>query len=131
MLVEVLDLEIDLLEKLRESFGYCAEELSKRYKGTKIKVLTKKELEAMKILRVAFSNELRTQIVYLLSQEELPVCTLVATLNKDQTLISHHLAQLKKMNIILENRQGKFRFYRLNKSFLKEALEAISKILSL
>ena len=124
-------MEIDLLEKLRETFGYCAEELSKRYEGTRVRLLSKEELEKVHLLRVAFSNEIRAQIVYLLSQEELPVCTLVATLNKDQTLISHHLARLKKLNIIIENRQGKFRFYKLNKTLIKDALDAISKLLAL
>lgn len=118
---------IFVLHKVKEKFGTCAEELEDRFKKTSIELPTHEDLKRFKTLKTIFSNELRAKIVYLLAQEELPVCALVALLNKEQTLISHHLACLKRYDAIVERRVGKFRFYTLNKKLLGDCMEVIMK----
>ncbi|MCD6484434.1 MAG: helix-turn-helix transcriptional regulator [Candidatus Odinarchaeota archaeon] len=113
-------MKILILKKLKDRFGVCANELNERFKGCSVELPTHNELRIFKALKVIFSNELRVKIVFLLAQEELPVCALVAILGKEQTLISHHLISLKQHNVVVERRIGKFRFYSLNKELLKE-----------
>ena len=117
---KVIQVKIFILKKLRERFGVCANELNERFKGRSVELPTHDDLKIFKALKVIFSNELRAKIVFLLAQEELPVCALVATLDREQTLISHHLTSLKRHNVIVERRIGKFRFYSLNKELLGE-----------
>ncbi len=124
-------MKIFILNKLKERFGKCARELDERLKGSYVKLPDSKDLEAFKALKSVFSNDLRSKIVYLLAQQELPVCALVAILDKDQTLISHHLTYLKKHEIIRERRIGKFRFYSLNKELINEHINLVSKRLGL
>lgn len=47
-------------------------------------------------------------------QEELCVCELVHALGLSQPKISRHLAQLRQDEILLDRRQGKWVYYRIN-----------------
>jgi len=62
----------------------------------------------------AISNPLRFQILKILRKGWLCVCVISALLERDQTLISHHIRTLKEANLLLEKRVGKMHFYRLN-----------------
>ena len=120
-----------MLHKLKEKFGVCADDLEDRFKKTFVELPTHEDLRTFKALKTIFSNEIRAKIVYLLAQEELPVCALVAILDKEQTLISHHLACLKRHEAIVERRVGKFRFYSLNKKLLGDYMNIIMKKLKI
>ena len=55
----------------------------------------------------------RLQIVRLLTNGERCVCELTAALNKEQSLISHHLRALKTCSIVKERQEGQKVYYKL------------------
>ena len=62
----------------------------------------------------ALSDETRTKILYLLSQQELCVCDLAYLLEMTLPAVSHHLRLLKTMRLIRSRRDGKQVFYSLD-----------------
>jgi len=86
--------------------------------------LPEKLNEISKILKV-LSNPVRLKIVWLLAEHDMPVCLIATILNKDQTLISHHLRVLKEHGIVKENAIGKFKYYITNKTELRKILETL------
>lgn len=62
----------------------------------------------------ALSDETRTKILYLLSQQELCVCDLAYLLEMTLPAVSHHLRLLKTMRLIRARRDGKQVFYALD-----------------
>ena len=55
----------------------------------------------------------RLQILKLLAGEEKSVGEIVAALNREQSLISHHLKSLKECNIVNARQQAQKVYYRL------------------
>ena len=65
----------------------------------------------------ALSDETRLlslQLIY--AEEELCVCELMQALEESQPKVSRHLAQLRKVGLLLDKRQGQWVFYRINPS---------------
>lgn len=56
-------------------------------------------------------NKLR--ILLLLESGPLPVCVISYVLKLDQTLVSHHLKSLMRVELVESTRVGRFRLYRL------------------
>lgn len=55
----------------------------------------------------------RLQVLNLLAESEKCVCELTGILNKEQSLISHHLRALKECNIVTERKEGQKVYYKL------------------
>ena len=63
----------------------------------------------------ALSDVTRLKIVMLIQLEnELCVCELKASLDDNQPKISRHLAQLKRVGLLLDRKQKQWVYYRLN-----------------
>jgi len=63
----------------------------------------------------SLSEPVRLRIVNLLLQrEELCVCDIITTLALPQSVVSRHLAYLKKGAIVTSRRQGKWQYYALS-----------------
>lgn len=62
----------------------------------------------------ALSDETRTKIIYLLSQQELCICDLAYLLDISQPAVSHHMRLLKAMRLVRSRRSGKMVFYTLD-----------------
>lgn len=61
------------------------------------------------------SDETRLKSVLIISElEEVCVCDLVTALGLDQPKVSRHLAELRKCNILVDERRGKWVYYRLH-----------------
>ncbi len=61
------------------------------------------------------ADETRLRCLMLLTHEgELCVCELTAALQDIQPKISRHLAQLRQCGLILDRREGKWVYYRIN-----------------
>ncbi|WP_169696944.1 ArsR family transcriptional regulator [Staphylothermus marinus] len=58
----------------------------------------------------------------MLSQIELPVCIISSILGLEQSLVSHHLAVLRRANIVGTKNVGKYRFYYLKTNSLLESI---------
>lgn len=59
-------------------------------------------------------NETRTQILYLLSIQEMCVCDIAQVMDMSLPAVSHHLRLLKLMRIVKYRREGKNVFYSLD-----------------
>ena len=61
------------------------------------------------------ADETRLKCVLLIEHEdELCVCELIEALQEIQPKISRHLAQLRQCGLLVDRRQGKWIFYRIN-----------------
>lgn len=61
------------------------------------------------------SDDTRLKSVLIVSQlEEVCVCDLMAALELDQPKVSRHLAELRKCNILRDERRGKWVYYKLH-----------------
>lgn len=69
----------------------------------------------------AVNHPLRKEIVELLIKtEKLIVSDLQSHLQLEQSIVSQHLAILRKAGVLLTNRSGKFIYYRINPKRLHE-----------
>lgn len=66
-------------------------------------------------LMKALSDEIRVRIINLLFQSDLYVCEIVEILNLPQSTVSRHLTILKNANIVINNKEGLWIKYNLNK----------------
>ncbi|MBU2979786.1 metalloregulator ArsR/SmtB family transcription factor [Alteromonas sp. C1M14] len=74
------------------------------------------------------SDESRLKSVLLIHQfNEACVCELMEALAMDQPKTSRHLASLRKCNILLDERRGKWVYYRLHPELPQWAYEVIAK----
>jgi ArsR family transcriptional regulator len=84
------------------------------------------------------ADDTRFQIIMLLQQhKELCVCDLIEHLNLSQPKISRHLALLRKGELLIDQRKGKWVYYRINpdlalwcKNTLQGCLDSNKTVLS-
>ena len=69
------------------------------------------------------SSLTKLQILSLLRQGEMPVCMISRLLGKGQSLISHHLSDLRALGLVRERQSGRYKFY----SVVEEELERICR----
>lgn len=63
----------------------------------------------------ALADDTRLRSLLLIHAEtELCVCELMVALNESQPKISRHLAQLRKLGLLIDRRQRQWVFYRVN-----------------
>ncbi|MDP5132856.1 MAG: metalloregulator ArsR/SmtB family transcription factor [Paraglaciecola sp.] len=73
------------------------------------------------------SDDTRLKSVLIINQlVEACVCDLMAALELDQPKVSRHLAELRKCNILQDERRGKWVYYQLHKQLPDWAKEVIS-----
>ena len=70
----------------------------------------------------ALADPVRREILNLLKAGPLAAGTLSAHFDISAAAVSKHLNVLKEADLVLDERQGKFIFYRLNASVLEEIL---------
>ncbi len=69
----------------------------------------------------AINHPLRKQILEVLSKtENIIVTDLHLQMHLDQSIVSQHLAILRKAGVVLTNRSGKFIYYRINPDRLND-----------
>lgn len=72
------------------------------------------------------ADETRLRSLMLIQhEEELCVCELTASLTESQPKISRHLAQLRQCGLLLDRREGKWVFYRINPELPAWCLQAL------
>ncbi|WP_165312446.1 metalloregulator ArsR/SmtB family transcription factor [Vibrio ziniensis] len=83
------------------------------------------------LLYKALSDETRLKsLLLMLKQGELCVCDLMEALNLSQPKVSRHLSELRKHGFVLDERRGKWVYYRINPtlaSWVKQVLEITLK----
>ena len=74
------------------------------------------------------ANDIRFNILTMLAEEEKCVCELIEELDKEQSLISHHLQSLRECGLIKKRREGRRIMYRLADESLPEFLEDVKEL---
>ncbi len=88
-----------------------------------------KDKDKVSLSLKALSSSTRLDIVLLLAASDMPVCLISYILGKDQSLISHHLSDLKAAGLVKETVKGKYRVYRLKKDALVNLLETLGGVI--
>lgn len=70
----------------------------------------------------ALSDPQRRQILELLKTKDMSVKELQTHFSFTQEALSHHLAVLKKADLVIDERKGQFIFYSLNTSVFEEVM---------
>ncbi|MDI3325485.1 metalloregulator ArsR/SmtB family transcription factor [Pontibacterium granulatum] len=72
------------------------------------------------------ADETRLRSIMLIQHEgELCVCELTASLAESQPKISRHLAQLRQCGLLIDRREGKWVFYRINPDLPEWCVQAL------
>ncbi|MBP1765265.1 MAG: transcriptional regulator, ArsR family [Firmicutes bacterium] len=75
----------------------------------------------------ALGDETRLEIVRMLAGKERCVCAFLSTFAMSQPAISNHLRVLREADVVIDTREGRWIFYRLNpKAF--HAIEALCEL---
>jgi len=83
-----------------------------------------KQLQLLKCV----ADDTRIQILINLKNGERCVCEIMKNLNKEQSLISHHLQALRRCGLIQRRREGKKIMYRLIDPSILKLLVDIEKL---
>lgn len=70
----------------------------------------------------ALSDPTRREILEMLKQQRLTAGEIASHFDMTNATVSHHLASLRKADLIQDEREGKFIFYELNMSVFSEML---------
>ncbi len=95
----------------------------------KIILPSKEEIYEVSRLFKLISSEPKLEILSLLSQASLPVCAISKLLEKDQSLISHHLSELKMAGLVREKRVGRFKVYSIEKENIEGICQRMQKLI--
>lgn len=74
------------------------------------------------------ANDTRFQILKLLEEKEMCVCEIVEKLDKEQSVISHHLQRLRECGLIHKRVEGQKRIYSLADPSIKETLKSVREL---
>ena len=77
----------------------------------------------------ALSDNTRLDIVLFIASGEKCVCDIFKHLNLPQNLISHHLAVLRKNELIINRKEGKWVHYSLNRKNFEKIQKSLEKII--
>jgi len=72
------------------------------------------------------ADETRLKIILMLSKQDMCVCEIMERLAMSQPAISHHLRILKKNNLVLDDKDGRWVYYSLNKQVFTQQLAVIN-----
>lgn len=76
----------------------------------------------------AISDPVRREILEMLKIEKKSAGEIANKFNLTNATVSYHLSQLKKANLIIENRQKNYIYYELNVSVFEDVLVWIYKL---
>lgn len=88
----------------------------------KDKLMDDKSLMRLVDFYKLFSDVSRLKILYLLSMEEMCVCDIAATLDMNQSTVSHQLKTLRNSRLIRYRREGKVVYYSLDDEHIGQVL---------
>ena len=71
----------------------------------------------------------RLKIICILGNKSRCGCEITANLGISDKLVSHHIKQLKKINLLTEERRGNFIYYALDKKVLREYKKIFNRVI--
>lgn len=87
-------------------------------------------VDAKKFL-AALADTNRLKIMALVKNKELSVTQIYEALKIPQNLASHHISQLKRNGLLVERREGTFRFYIANQKELRACNRRLAELFAL
>jgi DNA-binding transcriptional ArsR family regulator len=85
--------------------------------------------KAALILR-AINHKLRMQIIKLIQEhQKITVTEIYVKLRLEQSVVSQHLAILRRVNLVNTQRDGKFIYYTINYDRIKQLVEFVDSLL--
>jgi len=81
--------------------------------------------EVLRFLKI-IADDTRLKIIDMLSHHDMCVCEIMHRLNMSQPAVSHHLRVLKKEKIVLDDKDGRWVFYSLNKEAFFNQVEHLN-----
>ncbi len=89
------------------------------------------QLKKSSMILRALNHKLRLNIVQLIDHhKKLTVTEIYVKLRMEQSVASQHLAILRRANIVLTEREGKFIYYTLNYGRISEIMHFIKELLA-
>lgn len=85
---------------------------------------------AYKIFFGTLVSEPRLRIINLLRNKKKNVSEIISELKMDQTSVSHNLTRLKKCGFVKSEKEGKFRYYKLDEETIKPLMNLIDNHMS-
>ena len=86
--------------------------------------------KAAMILR-ALNHKLRQQLLHLLDEQpKITFSEIYVKLRLEQSVVSQHLAIMRRANVVLTRREGKFIYYSVNHDRLKEISAFVEQLFS-
>jgi len=86
--------------------------------------------KAAMILR-ALNHKLRQQLLKLIDEnQKITVTEIYVNLRLEQSVVSQHLAILRRAGIVITKREGKFIYYSLNYKRIKEVNDFVEQLVS-
>ncbi|MFH1601649.1 MAG: metalloregulator ArsR/SmtB family transcription factor [Candidatus Shapirobacteria bacterium] len=74
-----------------------------------------KKIVSLSSLLKIVAEENRLKLLCILKSEEHCVCEILEHLDMSQSLISHHLADLRRVGLVIDKKRGQRVYYRLTK----------------
>ncbi len=84
----------------------------------------KDEIELLKCV----GSKIRYRILQLLREKERCVSEIMKDLDKEQTLISHHLKSLNECGLVEKERKGRKRVYKISDPAVLEFMEKVKEL---
>ncbi|MFA4952780.1 MAG: metalloregulator ArsR/SmtB family transcription factor [Candidatus Pacearchaeota archaeon] len=85
---------------------------------------------AYKIFFGTLVSESRLKIINLLRKGRKNVSEIIKELDMEQTGVSHDLSRLKKCGFVINEKSGRYIYYKLNKKTIKPLMNLIDKHMS-
>lgn len=76
----------------------------------------------------ALGDSIRLEIVQMLLGKELCVCEILDAFKLSQPAVSHHLKILKQAGVLLDRKEGKWVYYKLNPDVIGESAVFLQNI---
>lgn len=122
--MKVKEIVEKLNEKQKKTVKKCIENCG--LPELEAEVETEVSMDVVEFLKV-IANPLRFKILKMTRNHWLCVCILAQVLEADQTLISHHLRTLKRLNLVEERREGRMHFYRARRDVIENYLKKVEE----
>lgn len=90
-----------------------------------------KEIDTVNVFLKTIADPNRLKILVFLKSKPQCVCKIYPMLKISQKLASHHLSQLKKIDLVKQERSGNFIHYSINKKALKKYMHILNSTIKI
>jgi len=91
----------------------------------------KKKIDITNEFLKIIADPSRLKILIFLKDKPQCVCKIYPMLKISQKLASHHLSQLRKLNLVKQERAGNFMHYSINKKVLKKYMHILNSTIKI